>query len=66
MSKHYTPPLSKFLVCALYHEAQAKGIPMTKLANELIEERLRGSVGWQKAQEQESKLGEGSPAYQTK
>ena len=30
--KHYTPPLSRFLVWALYHEAKARGIPMTQLA----------------------------------
>jgi len=26
--KHYTPPLSRFLVCALYHEAKQRRIPM--------------------------------------
>ena len=66
MSKYYTPPLSRFLVCALYHEAQAKGIPMTKLANEIVEARLRGTEGWQKAKDQESRLGEGVQPYRTK
>ena len=50
--KHYTPPLSRFNVCALHHEAKARGIPMTKLANELVESGLKASPGWQKAQEQ--------------
>jgi hypothetical protein len=36
-STHYTPPLSRFIVSALYHEAKARKIPMTRLANNLIE-----------------------------
>ena len=43
--KHYTPPLSRFLVCALYHEAKARGIPMTQLANNLVETALKDSSG---------------------
>jgi hypothetical protein len=33
MSKatHYTPPLSRFIVCAPYHEAKTRGIPMPQL-----------------------------------
>jgi hypothetical protein len=64
-TKHYTPPLSRFNVCALYHEAKARGIPMTKLANNLVEAALRESVGWEKAQDQ-MRLGEGISQYQTK
>ena len=64
---HYTPPLSRFLVCALYHEAKARGIPMTELANNLVEAGLKESPGWQKAQAQETmRLGEGVQEYQTK
>jgi hypothetical protein len=66
-STHYTPPLSRFLVCALYHEAKARGIPMTQLANNLVEASLKESVGWQKAQaQQEAMLEEGVKEYQTK
>jgi hypothetical protein len=61
--KHYTPSLSRLNVCALYHEARHRNIPMTKLADELIAKALSGSVGLQKAEEQ---LREGSPPYQTK
>ena len=55
MSKatHYTPPLTRLNVCALYHEAKARKIPMTQLANDLVEAALRESVGWQKAQAQQ-------------
>ncbi len=35
--KHYTPPLSRFIVRALYYEAKAPAMPMTRLANELVE-----------------------------
>jgi hypothetical protein len=66
--KHYTPPLSRFIVCALYHEAKARKIPMTQLANDLVEAGLKESVGWQKAQAQQEtmRLGEGVKEYQTK
>jgi hypothetical protein len=70
MSKatHYTPPLSRFNVCALYHEAKTRGIPMTQLANDLIEAGLKESPGWQKAQAQQDgmRLEEGVKEYQTK
>jgi hypothetical protein len=67
-STHYTPPLSRFHVCALYHEAKARGIPMTQLANNLIEAGLRESPGWKEAQAQQEamRLREGLKEYQTK
>ena len=63
-STHYTPPLSRFIVCALYHEAKHRRIPMTRLANNLVEAGLKDSEGWQKAQEA-MRLGEGVKEYQT-
>jgi len=70
MSKptHYTPPLSPFNVCALYHEAKARGIPMTQLANDLVEAGLKDSPGWQKAQVQHEsmRLEEEGQQYQAK
>ena len=38
--RHYSPQLSRELVRRLYHRAKAKRIPMTVLANQLIEEAL--------------------------
>lgn len=38
--KWYCPQLSKELVCQLYHKAKAEGVPMTVLANRLVEEAL--------------------------
>jgi hypothetical protein len=66
--EHYTPPLSRFIVCALYHEAKARGIPMTQLANNLVEAGLKDSTGWQKAQAQHEgmRLEEEGQEYQTK
>ena len=65
--KHYTPPLSRFNVCALYHEAKQLGIPMTRLVNNLVEAGLKDSAGWKEAQAQEAmQMGEGVKAYQTK
>jgi len=63
-STHYTPPLSRFNVCALYHEAKQLGIPMTQLANNLVEAGLKESPGWKEAHEQ-MRLGEGVSQYQT-
>jgi len=66
-SKHYTPPLSRFLVCALYHEAKQRRIPMTQLANNLIELALKETPGWREAQAQEAMwLGEGVKEYHSK
>jgi hypothetical protein len=63
--KHYTPPLSRFLVCALHHEAKTRRIPMTKLANSLVEAGLKESPGWKQAQEQ-MRLAEEQAEYRTK
>jgi hypothetical protein len=49
--KHYSPQISRFLVSVLYHEAQHRKLPMTKLADELLRQQLIGSIGWEKAQE---------------
>jgi len=66
-STHYTPPLSRFLVCALYHEAKQRRIPMTRLANDLIELALKETPGWREAQAQEAmQIGEGVKEYHTK
>ena len=34
--RHYSPQLSRFMVSVLYHEAKARKIPMTKLADTLL------------------------------
>jgi hypothetical protein len=66
-STHYTPPLSRFIVCALYHEAKQRRIPMIQLVNNLVEAGLKDSAGWKEAQEQEAmRLGEGVKEYRTK
>lgn len=65
--KHYTPPLSRFNVCALYHEAKARGIPMTRLANDVVEAGLKESPGWKQAQAQEAmRMAEEPTEYTTR
>ena len=64
-STHYTPPLSRFLVCALFHESKARGMPMTRLAQQLVEAGLRNSPGWKQAQEQ-MRVAEENVEYKTK
>jgi hypothetical protein len=44
--RHYSPVIERFLVSVLYHEAQHRRIPMTRLANEILKTALAGSVGW--------------------
>ena len=39
-TKWYTPQLSRVLVSRLYHRAKFERIPMTALANQLVEEAL--------------------------
>lgn len=60
--KHYVPTIARFLVCALYHEAQHQGMPMTQLTNQLLERALTGSPGWHKAQEAMNTAGQQSVA----
>ena len=62
---HYSPAIQRFLVSALYHEAHGRGVPMTKLTNELLEQALLGTDGWRKAEEA-MVLQETSPPYRTK
>ena len=66
--KHYTPPLSRFIVCALFHEAKVRKIPMTHLANDLVEAGLKDSPGWKQAQAQQEamRMREGVTEYRPK
>jgi hypothetical protein len=63
--KHYTPPFSRLNVCALYHEAKARKIPITQLANNLVETALKETAGWKEAEDQ-MRGGEGITKYETK
>lgn len=47
--RHYVPCISRKVVCALYHEARRRRVPMTRLADELLSTALQGTVGWQVA-----------------
>jgi hypothetical protein len=49
--KHYSPEIRRFLVSVLYHEASRRGIPMTVLTNQVLQDGLIGSDGWKKAEE---------------
>jgi hypothetical protein len=39
-ARYYTPQLDRDLVTSLYHAAQARRIPMTRLASSLVREGL--------------------------
>jgi hypothetical protein len=36
----YSPKISEELISPLYHQAKAKGIPMTRLVNEILSSHL--------------------------
>jgi len=36
----YSPRISEELISPLYHQAKARGIPMTRLVNEILSEHL--------------------------
>lgn len=44
--RHYSPQLSRLLVSALYHEGKRRRLPMTKLADQILEAALKGTPGW--------------------
>tara|TARA_R110002096_G_scaffold342549_2_gene535528 strand:- start:208 stop:411 length:204 start_codon:yes stop_codon:yes gene_type:complete len=50
--RHYTPRISRFLICVLYHEAKRQQIPMTRLVDQLLQQALRNTPGWQQANQQ--------------
>ncbi len=59
---HYSPEIRRFLVSVLYHEARGRGVPMTVLANQVLQEGLKDTEGWKKAEES-MRLQETSPPY---
>jgi hypothetical protein len=50
--RHYSPQLSRLVVCALYHEAKYRQIPMTRLADELLLRALKSMPGMVLAEQQ--------------
>jgi hypothetical protein len=61
--QHYSPAIDRFLVSCLYHEAQERRMPMTRLVDELLRKELSGSTGWRKAEDQLS-VRENPQSYQ--
>lgn len=51
-SRHYSPQISRLLVCALYHEAKRQRKPMTRLADELLTAALQQTDGMTAARQQ--------------
>lgn len=47
----YQPAISRSLIRVLYFEGKRRGIPMTKLVDELLTGSLRGTPGWHQAKE---------------
>jgi hypothetical protein len=53
--RHYSPQLSRLVVCALYHEAKAQRKPMTRLADEMLTDALDGTIGMKAALSQHTR-----------
>jgi hypothetical protein len=53
--RHYVPAISLPVVKALYHEAKRRGLPMTRLADELLAGVLKDTPGWCIAEEAQEK-----------
>lgn len=50
---YYQPVISRFAICALFHEGKRRKIPMTRLLDKIIEDALSDTPGWEKASEQQ-------------
>ncbi len=48
---HYSPAISRDLVRVLYHERKRRGIPMTRLVDEILSEGLRHTESWRMKEE---------------
>ena len=49
-SRQYSPAISPFMVSVLYHEAKARGVPMTRLTDQLLRQSLMNSEGWRQVE----------------
>lgn len=43
---HYSPPIRRDLVRVLYHERIRRGIPMTRLVDQILTDALRLTESW--------------------
>lgn len=53
---HYVPHISRFLIAVLFHEGRRRGMPMTKLVDQLLSDSLRDTPGWQQAQQDQAEV----------
>jgi len=60
-ARYYSPQISRFLVSVLYHEAQRRQIPMTRLTDELLRQQLSGCESWEMAKS--LRIAEDTPTY---
>lgn len=43
---HYSPVIRREIVQVLYHERKRRGIPMTRLVDEILVNALRNTESW--------------------
>ena len=48
---HYSPVIRRELVSVLYEERKRRGIPMTRLVDEILADKLRGTESWRLMEE---------------
>lgn len=51
VSPHYSPRISLPLVRVLYRERIKRGIPMTKVVEEILTNALKSTASWQEEEE---------------
>lgn len=49
--RHYSPPIRRELIRVLYYERKRRGIPMTRLVDEILTNALRYTVCWRLMEE---------------
>lgn len=50
-SLYYSPSIRREVVSVLYHERRRRGIPMTKLVDEILTDALKATDSWRMMEE---------------
>lgn len=48
---HYVPSIRREIVRVLYYERKRRGVPMTKLVDEILRDALKGTASWRLMEE---------------
>ncbi len=51
---HYSPAIRRQIVTLLYYERVRRGIPMTRLVDEILTDALKGTESWRVMEAQQN------------